>query len=465
MEGQPISREAAVSACDYIPRWAEIRRQAYRLPGLQIAVWYDGDVILDEAQGIADLSTGTPLRTDHRFRLSAHTMCATAALTLMLCQDGLLELTDPVRTHLPETDGTACGDVILLELMTHMSGLARDGHDARYWNIERPFPDIHELMQFMTSKTARVIPRYAHFKFSNIGYALLGHVIERATGSSFSELLYERLLWPLSIENITADADERDAHILARGHTSTEFDEPAHPIEHVSAGALTPAVGMAGTAASTATLLGNLIHNQRLTVSLHRRLMTYRHWTFDEKNFYALGMQGIEEPRCFGHDGIHPGHTGRTWVLNDSPLAVTVFTNTITRAVEEIARGILDIFNIAAGSGQCVGALDQQSLKMAQRVSGRYRNMWETSDLIVLGDRLWRINPSLVRPSYRIEQLEVVDDEYLLPLLDNGYGYHGELVSFDDVDGRPYAMHEGAEVKIADEFFSLPDRICLPRSL
>ncbi len=79
-------------------------------------------------------------------------------------------------------------DVPLRALLEHTAGLARDsvegaGHgDADHWQAERPFPDRAELVEVLSAPGVAVLGVHERFKYSNLGYAALGLVLEAATG-------------------------------------------------------------------------------------------------------------------------------------------------------------------------------------------------------------------------------------------------------------------------------------------
>ena len=60
------------AALDYVPRWIDFQVQHVDQPGCSIAIAHKGEVVLEEAFGTADLSTGEALTSRHRFRVASH---------------------------------------------------------------------------------------------------------------------------------------------------------------------------------------------------------------------------------------------------------------------------------------------------------------------------------------------------------------------------------------------------------
>ncbi|WP_204278071.1 serine hydrolase, partial [Escherichia coli] len=69
---------------DYVSRWIDYQVQHLAQPGCAIAVAHQGEVVLEAAFGVADLSTGEALTPRHRFRVASHSKTFTAAGILKL---------------------------------------------------------------------------------------------------------------------------------------------------------------------------------------------------------------------------------------------------------------------------------------------------------------------------------------------------------------------------------------------
>ena len=84
------------AAVDYIPKWLDYQMRQSEQPGCVIAVAHKGDVVLEQAFGHADTTTGRALTPRHRFRVASHSKSFTAAGILKLREAGKVRLDDPV---------------------------------------------------------------------------------------------------------------------------------------------------------------------------------------------------------------------------------------------------------------------------------------------------------------------------------------------------------------------------------
>jgi len=162
--------------------------------------------------GKANLEAGSPVNGDTVFRIGSCTKQFTAAAILLLAERGKLALDDSLSAFL--SDFPRGDEVTLHHLLTHTSGL----HDYTFGGLpEDSWPDWQnqaDRHRFL----ARMKPPYdfdpgTHWAYSNSGYALLGEVIERASGKSWIDFVTDNLLLPAGM---TATLLEDPARIVPR---------------------------------------------------------------------------------------------------------------------------------------------------------------------------------------------------------------------------------------------------------
>jgi len=168
------------------------------VPGVQAAVLTEGTVALSSAYGVADLATGTPLTPSHLFHVASHSKTFTATVVHQLAEAGRLRLDDPVGQWLPDLDGSPVAAVTLRALLCHGGGVVRDGRDGDFWALHRAFPDAAGLVAVARDEGA-VLPANERFKYSNIGYSLLGLVIEAVTSRPYAEVVRDQVIGRLGL--------------------------------------------------------------------------------------------------------------------------------------------------------------------------------------------------------------------------------------------------------------------------
>lgn len=185
----------------------------------------DREVIYERAHGLADHSTGEELTLDHRFRLASVTKQLTGVGVLVLVQEGLLALGDPVEDYLP---GFPYPGVTVRHLLTNTSGLPDYGGLLEsHWDVANAGSgrrkivtnrDVYELL-LQEAPPAEFEPgdRYA---YSNTGFNLLALVVEDVSGQTFPEFMRTRVFEPAGMKDTFVNAPDGTLPTArrARGH-------------------------------------------------------------------------------------------------------------------------------------------------------------------------------------------------------------------------------------------------------
>lgn len=169
-------------------------------PGCALAVARDGEFIYTRGYGYANLDYDIPVTPQTVFDVASVTKQFVAAVANLLALDGTVSLDDGVREWLPELPEYA-SPITLRHLIYHTGGL-RDylnlfplagSHD--YYAVSR-----EQLLAMMSRQRAPVFPPGERYEYSNTGYMLLAHALERAAGKSVGEMAHERIFEPLGME-------------------------------------------------------------------------------------------------------------------------------------------------------------------------------------------------------------------------------------------------------------------------
>ena len=168
-----------------------------RLPSLSAAVFRGGELVWSEAVGLGDVEQRVEATTETQYAIASITKTFTAAAMLQLRDERRLDLDDPLSRHLPEA---AHGTPTLRRMLSHASGLQREPPGEIWETLE--FPGEEELLRRL-DEAEQVLPPAADWHYSNLAYALLGHVVARVSGVSLREYVEERLLRPVGLERTT----------------------------------------------------------------------------------------------------------------------------------------------------------------------------------------------------------------------------------------------------------------------
>ena len=226
-------------------RMEHVLREEALTGGVWALVRPAGDVI--GANGVSNAETGAPMTVGHRVQVGSVGKVVLAIGILRLVTQERLSLETPVADVLPQValdnPWSATDPVRIKHLLAHTAGLDH----SRFWQVFslQPRPDT-PLIASVTGDASllRVQTRPgSRYAYSNVGYSLLGMVIESVTRQPYERYLDEEVLTPLSMHDSTfrfvtqagTDADPR----LAMGHFEDGVTQAAVPTYLRAAGQFT----------------------------------------------------------------------------------------------------------------------------------------------------------------------------------------------------------------------------------
>jgi CubicO group peptidase (beta-lactamase class C family) len=181
-------------------RFARVAREAQRegrLPSLSAGVFRAGELVWSEAIGLAEIEERRGATTDTQYAIASITKTFTAAAVMQLQHEGQLDLDDPLERHLPDV---MHGTLALRRMLAHASGLQREP-PGEIWE-SMVFPGEEELLAGLVD-AEQVLAGGQAWHYSNLAYALLGHVVSRVSGMPFREYVQRRLLEPVGLAQTT----------------------------------------------------------------------------------------------------------------------------------------------------------------------------------------------------------------------------------------------------------------------
>jgi CubicO group peptidase (beta-lactamase class C family) len=439
-----ISRAHLLDACRYFDTWLAFRLDAERVPGVQAAVLHGDEVVLSTAHGVSSVATDEPLTERHLFRIASHSKTFTATAIMQLVEGGLVRLDDTIAQWIPDLARSAIASVTIRELVSHAGGLTRDGADGDFWQLHRDFPDRSELLR-VAGDDAAVLPRNERFKYSNIGFSLLGVVIESASGRPYNEYVAEHIVGRLGLADTGPEFDPSRASDYAGGHSALSYADTRLPIDHVDTAAMAAATGFFSTASDLVRYTSaHFEHDERLLGDDAKRQMQHDEWDVDGTDTsygFGLAIATIGDRRVLGHGGGYPGHITRTFFDPVDRFSVSVFTNAIDGPALAWATAAIRLIDLAAAEQ---GGERRRSDELAP-YCGRFASLWGVYDIVDLGGRLYQLDPTVADPVMSPTRLEVIDDTTLRIASTPGYGSRGERISYEfDADGTVASVRAGS---------------------
>lgn len=243
-----------------------------KLAGIVTLVACRGRVVHFEKFGYQDIATSKPMELDTIFRIYSMTKPITSVALMMLFEQGLVRLTDPVTKFIPEfgkvkvlvNEGELAdmeGEITIQDLLRHTAGLSygeyKDTHDpidklydqAHLW---RPDVTIREAVRHVAELPLAHQPGRA-WRYS-VATDVVGHVIELISDMSLGEFFEEKIFKPLGMEDtaFTVSPEKVDRFATLYGVTdegSLELINVAVGGDYFSTRLESGGAGLASTAA------------------------------------------------------------------------------------------------------------------------------------------------------------------------------------------------------------------------
>ena len=162
------------------------------------------DVIVSKGYGLANVEWNVPSSPSTRFKVASITKQFTAAAILLLEERGRLKIDDLVKTHLPEAPAT-WDRITLFHLLTHTAGFPGLPPTGRQALVESADGTVAGFVTALMQRPLESQPG-ERFNYTNSGYFVLGHLIQKLTGKSYETFLRENIFTPLGMKDSGLDS-------------------------------------------------------------------------------------------------------------------------------------------------------------------------------------------------------------------------------------------------------------------
>lgn len=197
----------------------------YNIPGCNIALVKDGEIVWTQGFGYADVASSRALTVDTPMSVQSITKSVTAWGVMRLAEKGLIDLNAPISQYLkswqfPQSDYPA-EKITTRQLLSHTAGMPL----GDFTNVYAPGEAMPSNRDVMIGEAVLMREPGTGFSYSNTGYNLLEILIEDVTGQSFSEYIRTEILLPLGMESATFDID-----IAATSSPPTGYNLSGEPV-------------------------------------------------------------------------------------------------------------------------------------------------------------------------------------------------------------------------------------------
>ncbi|MEM7160184.1 MAG: serine hydrolase domain-containing protein [Myxococcota bacterium] len=349
---------------DYVGQFGRHWGEAFRFNGYVMVV-RDGEVLYSNGFGRAD-AAGSPFEATTVFPIASNTKAFTAAAILKLQERQKLSVEDRVVDHLPDYEGPAA-EVTIHQLLTHTAGLPSYTTFPKYFETQSRERSVEEILDLFRARPLLFSPGES-YTYSNSGYALLGAIIEAASGSSYGEFLASEIIASAGLQDTSFVPagycqDELPGYALGDDERLKLDDQNTHMSNGFSAG------GIRSTATDLAAWGTALLDGRVLQASSMEALFTA------EREHYAYGWEigELAGQPLFWHGGVICGFQNQVVLLPEEKLVVVAWINNRDFALDPLVPGVV---SLALGEEPLPveePALVELSEAQRKRIAGQYQ--------------------------------------------------------------------------------------------
>ncbi len=300
-----------------------------------VLVSQQGKILLSKGYGSANLEWEIPNSPTTKFRLGSITKQFTAASILLLEERGKLKVEDPVKKYM--ADAPAAWDKItIFHLLTHTSGIPSFTSFPDYRSTEAAPTTPESLVARFRDKPLEFQPG-EKWNYSNSGYALLGYLIEKISGQSYSEFVQQNIFNPLGMKDSGYDSNSA---IIA--HRAAGYAPGANGLANAGFIHMTIPFAAGALYSTTEDLLKweQALFGGKVLSSASLAKMTT---PFKQDYAFGLSVSANHGFKIIEHGGGIEGFSTQLSYYPDDKLVIIVLGNIVGRFPSEIAAKLGDI--------------------------------------------------------------------------------------------------------------------------
>jgi serine beta-lactamase-like protein LACTB, mitochondrial len=199
---------------------ADIQRRQ-RNVGLSALVMLEGETVVSENLGYADLEHRVPVTNATRFGVASITKAFTGLSLLKLHEAGRIDLDTPIQRYVPAFPVKPGGAITPRLLAAHLAGIRHWGRERDAALYARHFDDVNDVLALFKDDTL-VAPPGTKESYSSYGYNLLGAAIQSASGVRYQDYVNREIISRLGLRNTGFDDVRRVLPNRARRYSYFE---------------------------------------------------------------------------------------------------------------------------------------------------------------------------------------------------------------------------------------------------
>ncbi|WP_236693981.1 alpha/beta fold hydrolase [Sporosarcina globispora] len=401
---------------------AEKLAEKYSIPGTFVALAEEGEFAYGKGFGFRDVEAALPINVDTVFGIGSITKSFTCAAIMLLQEQGRLSVNDRVVKYLPEfkiKNSTAYNKMTIHHFMTHSAGLpplsslyyalkrtmeidpsVKDHKSLQVDEEDLGYIDTYEeLLDFIGNLDIEMLGDPGkHFSYSNDCYALLGSIIERVSGKSYEQFVYDHILQPCGMDRSFFTIEEYGEDENIAMSYAADVTDNGKKVYQAPVWWDAPAMRAAGFLKSTAADMlkyaeifrnGGVVNDKRILTEKSVEAMLSQHIEIEPGKYYGYGF--MIAPDYFGaklvqHGGNLKAIAAQLSILPEKALTGVTFTNLAAVPAPRIMEQAINVFQ---GRDANCSSLNMEEVELSAEVLAEFSGEYVSNEgmKVVIGVR------------------------------------------------------------------------------
>ncbi|WKV10836.1 serine hydrolase domain-containing protein [Marivirga harenae] len=295
-----------------------------------VAVLKDGQLLYQKAYGFAEIKSKQKNNPNTLFRIGSISKTYTATLVMKAVEEGLLKLDDKLSKFYPEFENS--DQISISHMLQHRSGLYNFTNSPFYVQYMTQAKTKSEMLEILLSTKNNFRPDEGH-EYSNTAYVLLSYILEDVYGLKYGDILKEKILVPLKLENTYfAKAIDQSANASVSYFRTAQWEVSPETNMMITMGA----GGISATAKEVAIFYEALFNGEILEESSLSKMKEIK-----DGFGYGLFQMPYYDQKILGHTGGIDGFQSVAVHLESENLTVVILCNAVSYKRNDILLGLL----------------------------------------------------------------------------------------------------------------------------
>jgi CubicO group peptidase (beta-lactamase class C family) len=286
----------------------------HNIPSMAIGIIQDGEITFQKGYGFMERASTTKVDEKTSFQIASLSKMFTGIIAHSLVIEGTLKLNESIVTYLPDEisdqDKEKLEPITLKDVLLHRAGIHRDSKSHKRKDGEAMHTPYNEADLIKDIQKVK-FKRKDQYEYSNVGYAILGRILENSSGLSYEALLKKYVSEPYGL---TETAVKASAPIATPYNKEERFTKTSP----WNTGLMTAASGIYSS-------VSDLIHLMTLQLEVYRMededkrlneplfLTKEKKLRSDGESYYGMGLWEYEFDRgiLYGHSGDMDGYASQ----------------------------------------------------------------------------------------------------------------------------------------------------------